>query len=179
MSRISLVERDQAPLTVRHLYPADGQASSLTRTLANAPDTFAVLAPFLAQVMNASTIDERTKEVVVLRVSALNRCGYCTPTHVVAARRAGVPEEHIGPLAEASPPDGAFEPRERVVVELCDRLVADPGSVDEPLLAALGQHFAEHEIVELTVLAGAITMLNYVAGAFALPLDPRTVAALR
>jgi len=176
--RIPLVERDQAALTIRGLYPAEREASNLTKLLANAPDSLAVLAPFLSQVMNASTIDEATKEIVVLRVSALNCCAYCVPTHVVAAARSGLAPEQVRLLADAAPPDGGFVARERAVVALCDRLVADASSVDDALMSELREYFADHEIVELTLLAGAITMLNYVASAFRIPLDPRTLAAL-
>jgi uncharacterized protein len=179
-ARLPLVERDDAGLLVRALYPSGGDASNITKLLANAPDTLAVLAPLLAQVMNASTVDLATKEIVVLRVSALNACAYCVPTHTVAAARAGLPAGAVAALCDPSrpPPPGALDDRQRAVVELCDRLVRDAASVDGALLASLHAWFADHEIVELTVLAGAITLLNYVASAFDLPLDARTLAAL-
>jgi AhpD family alkylhydroperoxidase len=177
---LPLLEREQAGLLVGALYSSSGDASNITKVLANAPDTLAVLAPFLAQVMNASTIDLATKEIVVLRVSALNACGYCVPTHAVAAGRAGLAAGAVAALRDPSPLTGRcpLDERQGVVVELCDRLVRDAGSVDAALVARLRAWFADHEIVELTVLAGAITLLNYVASAFAVPLDPRTLAAL-
>lgn len=179
-TRVPLVERDQAGLLVRHLYPEGREPSNLTKTLANAPDTFAVLAPFLGQVMNASTIDEATKEVVVLRVSALNACGYCIPTHRVVAREAGLDQSEVEALSDAGAamPPGTSAEAHGVVAELCDRLVRDANAVDEVLIGRLRVHFGDHEIVELVTLAGAITMLNYIASAFAIPVDPRTLAAL-
>jgi AhpD family alkylhydroperoxidase len=177
---LPLLEREQAGLLLKGLYAGEGGPSNITKVLANAPDTLAVLAPLLAQVMNASTIDLATKEVVVLRVSALNACAYCVPTHAVAARRAGLTDPVVAALADSAPvaPDGPLETRHAVVAELCDRLVRDAASVDEDLLARLRRSFADHEIVELTVLAGAVTLLNYVASALDVPLDARTVAAL-
>lgn len=175
--RLPVVERDQAGLLVRRLYPEVGEASNITKTLAGSPDTFAAMAPFLAQVMNASTVDLATKEVVVLRVSALNRCDYCVPTHELAARRAGLAEEAVAALVSCDEPDERLEPRHRVLAEYCDRVVGDARDVDEELLADIRSHFEDHEIVELTVLAGAITTLNYVATVARLPLDARTLAA--
>jgi AhpD family alkylhydroperoxidase len=173
------VERDQAGLLVRRLYPDGADASNVTKLLANAPDTLAVLAPLLGQVMNASTVDLATKEIVVLRASALIACSYCVPTHAVAARRAGLSDGAVAALIDPPPlPDGgAFGERERALIEYCDRLVGDAATVDDALMARLRTWFADHEIVELTVLAGAITLLNYVASAFDLPLDPRTRAS--
>ncbi|MCU0309274.1 MAG: carboxymuconolactone decarboxylase family protein [Thermoleophilia bacterium] len=175
---LPLVDRDQAPLAVRGLYPDDGDASNITKVMANAPDALAALAPFLGRVMGASTLDLATKEIVVLRVSALNRCAYCIPTHVRVARETGVPEAQVAVLATDAPPGEGFGAREALVVELCDRLVRDAASVDRALLDRLRVHLAEHEIMEVTLLAGAITLLNYVASAFDVPLDPVTIAAL-
>ncbi len=177
-ARLPLVDRDQASLTVRALYPDGRDASNITKALAASPDTFAAMAPFLSQVMNPTTVDLATKEVVVLRVSALNRCAYCVPTHQVAASRAGLPPEVVAALASTDPPDGRLEPAHRALARWCDRIVTDAGAVDDTLLAEMRAHFADHEIVDLTVLAGAITTLNYLASAAALPLDPGTVAAL-
>ena len=85
-ARLPVVGPDQAALTVRAMY-ADGDPSNITKVLAGSPDTLAAMAPFLAQVMNPTTLDLAIKEVVVLRVSVLNRCAYCVPTHQAAARR--------------------------------------------------------------------------------------------
>jgi AhpD family alkylhydroperoxidase len=177
--RLPLVEREQAGLLVRRLYAEGREPSNITKLLANAPDTLAVLAPLLGQVMNASTLDLATKEIVVLRVSALNACAYCVPTHAAAARRAGLSDAVVAALCGPAPlpEDPPLGARERVLVEYCDRLVRDAGSVDDALLARLHGWFADHEVVELTVLAGAITLLNYVASAFDVPLDPRTPVA--
>ena len=178
MRRMPLVERDQAGLLIRGVYGDDGTASNITKTLANSPDTLAKLAPLLGQVMNPTTIDGEIKELVVLRVSAMNRCSYCVPTHEVVARRMGIEEARVACLASAEPSSDVFDERSRSVVDFCDQLVADAGGVSDELMARLRAHFEEHEIVELTVLAGAITLLNYVASAFDVPLDAKTLAAV-
>ncbi len=176
-ARLPLVDREQAGMLVRSLYPSDGEASNITKALAGSPDTLAAMAPFLAQVMNASTIDLPTKEVVVLRVSAVNRCAYCVPTHEVVARDAGLPAGVVAALASTEPPDDRIPTRERVLAAFCDQIVADAAGVDDELLGRMREHFEDHEIVELTVLAGAITTLNYVASLAGLPLDSRTLRA--
>lgn len=176
-TRLPLVDRDQAALTIKRLYPDEGDASNVTKALAGSPDTLAAMAPFLSQVMNASTIDYATKEVVVLRVSAVNRCDYCVPTHAVVAAKAGLSADAVALLASGDAPDERLEPRHLVLAEYCDRVVADANDVDDDLLERMREHFADHEIVELTVLAGAITTLNYVATVARLPLDQGTLAA--
>ena len=174
--RLPLIDRDQAALTIKRLYPNEGDASNITKALAGSPDTLAAMAPFLAQVMNASTIDYATKEVVVLRVSAVNRCDYCVPTHAVVATKAGFSAEAVALLASDEAPDERLEPRHRVLAEYCDRVVGDANDVDDDLLERMREHFEDHELVELTVLAGASTTLNYVAPIAELPLDSATLA---
>lgn len=176
--RLPIVAREQAALTVRAIYPAERDASNVTKALAGSPDTLAAMAPFLAQVMNATTLDLATKEVVVLRVSAVNGCDYCVPTHEVAARKAGLSREAVAALASPEPPDGQLEAHHAALARYCDAVVADATAVDDALLAQMREHFEDHEIVELTVLAGAITTLNYVASVARLPLDPWTEEAL-
>ena len=56
-SRLPLIDRAQAGMLVRSLYPADGDASNITKALAGSPDTLSAMAPFLSQVMNATTIE--------------------------------------------------------------------------------------------------------------------------
>ncbi len=175
-ARLPIVGRDQAPLPLRSFY-ADGDPSNITKVLAGSPDTLSALAPFLSQVMNPTTIDLATKEVVVLRVSAVNRCDYCIPTHQVVARRAGLSVEAVAALSSPGLTEAGLTPREHVLATYCDQVVADAGAVPDDLLTAMREHFADHEIVELTVLAGAITTLNYVASVAGIPLDPGTLTA--
>ncbi len=174
-ARLPVVGRDQAALTVRAMY-ADGDPSNITKVLAGSPDTLAAMAPFLSQVMNPTTLDLATKEVVVLRVSVVNRCAYCVPTHQVAARRAGLSPEAVATLSARELTDEGLTAREHTLASYCDRVVIDAATVDEGLLAEMRRHFEDHEIVELTVLAGAITTLNYVAGVAGIPIDPRTLS---
>jgi uncharacterized peroxidase-related enzyme len=175
-ARLPVVGPDQAALTVRAMY-ADGDPSNITKVLAGSPDTLAAMAPFLAQVMNPTTLDLAIKEVVVLRVSVLNRCAYCVPTHQAAARRAGLSSEAVAALSAPELTGAGLTPREHALAAYCDRLVRDAAAVDDDLLAGMRRHFEDHEIVELTVLAGAITTLNYVAGVAGIPLDARTLSA--
>lgn len=174
--RLPVVAADQAALTVRSLY-ADGDPSNITKVLAGSPDTLAAMAPFLSQVMNPTTLDLATKEVVVLRVSVVNRCAYCIPTHQRVARRAGLSDAAVAALSEPVLGAAGLGARERVLAAYCDQLVADAAAVGDDLLAEMRRHFEDHEIVEVTVLAGAITTLNYVASVAGVPLDPATLVS--
>jgi AhpD family alkylhydroperoxidase len=168
LSRLPLPSRDDAPLLARAYYRADGTASALTRSLANAPDLLETLMPFLAQVMAESSVDLATKELVIVRVSRLNGCRYCLAAHRPLALGAGLPRGHVDAICGGDALD-ALPPRERAIVAWVDAVVLDPTGVTDELLAAALEHLRDDQLVELTLLAGAITMLNGYCTAFAIP----------
>ena len=175
VSRVELVEASQAPLLARPYYRDDGSASPLVGALAQVPELIGATMAFVSQVFGETSIDLRTKEIVVLRLSAINGCRYCTETHTVAAWDAGLSVDETRALC-----DGAEDlpPREAALVSWCDAFDASPDPVPAPVADGLRAHFAEHEEVELALLAGATIMLNRFCTALELPTSPATLARL-
>jgi AhpD family alkylhydroperoxidase len=163
-----LLERDEAPLTARHLFRADGTASPLTRSLVAAPDLLETFMPFLAQAYAAGSLDLATKEVVIVRVSQLNGCRYCLAAHRPAALAAGVSERDLAAVCDELPlselPD-----RERALVAWIDRYVLDPAHMDDELVARVSDHFRDDQLIELALVAGVTQLLNHYCTAFAIP----------
>lgn len=171
MSRVELVEARQAPLLARPFYRDDGSASPLVGALAQVPELVAPTMAFIAQVFGETAIDLRTKEIVVLRLSAINACRYCTDTHTVAAWDAGLSTKDTAALCDG----GAGLPaREAALVAWCDAFNAAPDPVPVSIHDALREHFAEPEVVELALLAGATILLNRFCTALELPTSPAT-----
>jgi len=168
VSRIPLLNGDEAPLLSRAWYGADRSASPLTRSLATAPDLLDTLMPFLGQVMAAGALDLATKELAIVRVSHLNGCRYCLAAHRPLAADAGVPREQLDAICGSGSLD-VLSARERALVEWVDALTLDARRIDDRLVARMLDHYRDDELVELTVLAGTITMLNQYCTAFDLP----------
>jgi AhpD family alkylhydroperoxidase len=157
VTRVDLVPAEQAPLLARPYYREDGSASELTRALAQVPEVLEVALPFIGRLYGETSLDLRTKELVIFRVSALNRCRYCIRVHGEAAREAGVSEAELADLAGDA---AGFAGSEAALVKWCDGLCAAPEPVADAVAQGLREHFAEHEVVELTLVAGATIMLN-------------------
>jgi len=168
MSRLRLLERDEAPLHARALYAADGAASPLKRSLANAPDLLETLMPFLGQIFDEGAVDLPTKELVVVRVSRLNGCRYCLASHRPIAVDVGVPEEQLGAVCDERPL-GELPVRERTIVEWVDAYVLDPGGISDELVAGVLDHLRDDQLVELAILIGATALLNAYCTAFDIP----------
>ena len=124
--------------------------------------------PFLGQIMDESSIDLATKELVIMRVSQLNSCRYCLAAHRPVALDAGVPAEQLAAVCGTAELD-SLPPRERAIVAWVDQVTRDAGGVSDGLVAATLDHVREHQLIELTVLAGTISMLNQYCTAFDVP----------
>jgi AhpD family alkylhydroperoxidase len=171
MSRVALVGADQAPLLARRYYPEEGPASPIVRALAHVPELLEVAMPFIARVFGPTSVSLRTKEIVVLRVSALNGCRYCVDTHTVAAWDAGLTQTETAALRGTA---AGFPATEEALVAFCDAFCNAPAPVPDDVARRLRTHFAEHEIVELSLLAGATAMLNRFCTTLELPTTPTT-----
>src|ERR687888_2416679 len=101
LTRVQLLSLDQAPPLARAWYPADRPASPLTRSLATAPDVMEALMPWLDLILGAGSLDLRTKELVIMRVSQLNGCQYCLTAHRPAAREAGLSEKELDAVCDS------------------------------------------------------------------------------
>jgi alkylhydroperoxidase family enzyme len=96
-------------------------------------------------------------------------------THTVAAWDAGLTVAETEGLCGT--PSGLTE-RDAALVAWCDALCATPAPVPDDVAHALREHFAEHEVVELTLVASATLMLNRLCTALELPTSPATLARL-
>lgn len=168
MSRLRLLERDDAPLHARAIYAPDGSASALKRALANAPDLLETLLPFLGQIFDEGSVDLATKELVVVRVSKLNGCRYCLASHRPIALDVGVPDDQVAAVCDELPAD-ALPPRERAIVEWVDAYVLGPAGIGDELVARVLDHLRDDQLVELAILVGATELLNGFCTAFDVP----------
>lgn len=166
-ARLPLLTLDEAPLAAKRWFGPSGSASPLTRSLATAPDVLAAMMPFLGQIMGAGSVDLATKELVILRVSALNGCRYCITAHRVIAAEAGVAVEQIEAVCDVSAGDPTA-PNGNMLAWI-DLIVLDAAAIDEQLLERLSRTWRDDQLVELTLLVGATTMLNQYCTAFAIP----------
>ncbi len=173
-----LVGAEQAPLLARGYY-ADGDPGPIVAALAQVPELLVVAMPFVAAALGPSALDWRTKEIVIVRTSALAGCRYCVQTHTVVALDAGLSRAEVDALRDPGPAAEAFgDPRERALLRWVNVVARVPNAVDDGERVAVRQHWADHEVVELTIVVGATLLLNRFCTALALPTSPDTLARL-
>ncbi|GAB3299964.1 carboxymuconolactone decarboxylase family protein [Parasphingorhabdus pacifica] len=114
-----------------------------------------------------SSVDPRLIELVRLRASQINGCGYCQDMHTRQAREAGETEERLQELAtwqESTHFDGA----ERAALQLTESVtLLHGGKVPEEDYRPAQEHFDEKQIVGLVWTIGLINTYNRLAIAMA------------
>ena len=177
MTRIDLLDAGRAPITAQPLY-VDGDPGPIVAALAHVPELLEVALPFIGGALSPGAVDLRTKEIVILRTSALLECRYCTQSHSVVARDAGLTLDEVRALRGEEAREVFTAPRECALLDWVDAVALGPGSPSEATAGAMREHFAEHEIVELTMTAAATLMLNRFATSLGLPTGAETLQRL-
>ena len=128
-------------------------------------DAYAALRGVEAYIQRCG-LEKSLVELVKMRASQINGCGYCLDMHSKDARRAGETEQRLYLLSgwRESP---LYTPRERAALGWTESLtrVADTHAPDADW-EALQAHFNPTEIGNLSVLIGMINLWNRLAIGF-------------
>ena len=177
--RITLVEADQAPLLMRHLF-AGGDRGVIVRALATVPELAEVALPFLGAALGPGSVAPEVKETVVVRTSVVLGCRYCVDARTVVALDLGLGAALVVALREAAPGERplGLDDDTAALVAWIDAVSTARGSLPDEVHAPLADRYAEHQIVELLVALGATMLLNRFCTALSLPSSPETLARL-
>jgi AhpD family alkylhydroperoxidase len=178
VTRVDLIDARRAPLLARTYYEA-GDPGPIVGALAHVPEVLEAAMPFLSAMFGDSALPQRTKEMVVLRTSALLQCNYCTQAHSVGARDSGLSREEVLALRGVADLESHFpDEGDQVLLGWVDAVAGGPGPVDEPTSVSFRAHFAEADVVEITLLIAGTMMLNRFCTALELPASASTIERL-
>jgi AhpD family alkylhydroperoxidase len=129
------------------------------------PDAFTPLRQIEAQI-KAGDLEPVLIELVKVRASQINGCGYCLHLHTSAALAVGEDAARLF-LLNAWRESGMYTPRERAALGWTEALtlLAESGAPDDAY-AAVAEQFSDAEIVHLTLLIGTINTWNRIAVGF-------------
>lgn len=161
MARIDYPNLEDAaldPLVARIKRERDGRLLSLYRMLLHSPPVAEGWLALFTAVRQNTTLPDRCRELVTLRVAALNRAAYQFAAHVSYARKAGVTEAEISALEAGQEPEG-LSAAERAMLAYVDAMTRDV-QVSDDVFARLRPHFDERQIVELTAVIGGYNLVS-------------------
>ncbi|MFD0314796.1 carboxymuconolactone decarboxylase family protein [Streptomyces flavalbus] len=129
-----------------------------------------VLGKFLRSINAAgkavtdSDLPATTQELVKIRASQINGCGFCTDMHTKDAAHAGETSVRLNLIAawrEAT----VFTDAERAALELTEegtRIADGAGGVSDEVWANAAKHYDENQLAALAALIAAINTYNRV-----------------
>jgi len=113
-----------------------------------------------------SGLERSLLELVKMRASQLNGCGYCLDMHSKDARAGGETEQrlYVLPAWREAP---FYTERERAALEWTEAItLIDHSHVSDELYERVRAHFDEKELVDLTLAVTTINTWNRLAIAF-------------
>lgn len=127
-----------------------------------APQGYAALVG-VETYLNGCGLDRGLMELVKLRASQINGCGFCLDLHSKTARRLGESEQRIfvlGGWRESM----LYTPRERAALAWAEALTNLPAAgAPDHLYATMRSQFNDKEITDLSILVAQINSWNRVA----------------
>ncbi|MFK4145142.1 carboxymuconolactone decarboxylase family protein [Streptomyces sp. NPDC004065] len=116
------------------------------------------------KVLSDSALPAATQELVKIRASQINGCGFCTDMHTKDAAAAGETAQRLH-LVAAWREATVFTEAERAALELAEQgtRVADAaGGVSDEAWAAAARHYDEEQLAALISLIALINAYNRV-----------------
>jgi AhpD family alkylhydroperoxidase len=114
------------------------------------------------KVISDSTLPAATQELVKIRASQINGCGFCTDMHTKDAAHAGETAQRLH-LVAAWREATVFTEAERAALELTEqgtRIADAAGGVTDEAWANAAQHYDEDQLVALVSLIALINSYN-------------------
>ncbi|MGF0175549.1 carboxymuconolactone decarboxylase family protein [Streptomyces sp. Marseille-Q5077] len=114
------------------------------------------------KVVSDSTLPAAIQELVKIRASQINGCGFCTDMHIKDAAHAGETAQRLHLVAvwrEAT----VFTEAERAALEVTEqgtRIADAAGGVSDEAWTNAAKHFDEDQLVALISLLGVINAYN-------------------
>lgn len=131
---------------------------NIFRTLAHHPGLMKRWLVFGSHVMAKSTLPAREREILILRVGWLCRCGYEWGQHVEIARASGLSEEEIARVPEGPDAPGWSE-HERWLLRAADELRSD-AFISDATWDGLASHYETQQLLDVIFTVGQYNLVS-------------------
>jgi AhpD family alkylhydroperoxidase len=110
----------------------------------------------------ARDIDPDLAELIKVRASQMNRCGFCLDMHSHDARKRGISAQKLALLAAWAEAGGVFTERERAALALTEEIteLTGRGHVSDEVYSRAAAVFSERELGQVIAMAVTINAWN-------------------
>ena len=149
--------------------------NNVFRALSHADAAFPPLMELTASLWNDAVLDQRQRELAILRTARLVDSAYEWMHHIEVARMVGVTEEELNAIDVGRLELASFAEPDRLLLEAVPYILDHRRSEDH-VFDALRQHFSLRELVELHLVVGLYATIAGVVIDFDVELEPRSGA---
>lgn len=157
------------PLHARPILENRPKSMNTLGTFAHHPALARAFFTFNGHVLMATTLSERQRELLVLRVATLRQSSYEWAQHVYMGRDAGLTDEEIGRIAWG-PNAPYWTPVEAALLRAADELIGD-GAISKPTWAALASELCSQQLLDVIFTVGAYETIAWMMRSFDLDFD--------
>ena len=116
------------------------------------------------EAYSRKSVEPRLYELIKLRASILNGCGFCVDMHATDGAKRGIPQRTLHAVAAWQHAKGLFEERELAVLALTDAVTQlGPETVTDEIWNAASAHFDEGELGAIVLAICTINVWNRIA----------------
>ncbi|MFI7530233.1 carboxymuconolactone decarboxylase family protein [Nocardia salmonicida] len=126
-------------------------------TFAHHPELARAYFTFNGHLLLATTLTERHREMVVMRVAAVRKSSYEWYQHLFVARDAGLTDEEIGRIAYG-PDSPLWTTLEAAILRAVDEMIIN-GGIEDETWQQLSTAFDTRQILDLIFTAGGYDIL--------------------
>jgi alkylhydroperoxidase family enzyme len=138
-------------------------------TFAHHPALAQAYFTFNGHLLLATTLSERQRELVIMRVAAVRQSSYEWYQHLFVARDAGLTDEEVGRIAYG-PDAPLWSDLEAAILRAVDEMIAD-GGISTPTWQVLAAELDTRQILDLIFTAGGYDTLARMFKSFELAMD--------
>lgn len=135
-----------------------GSVLHLYQMLLHSPPVAEGWLGFLTAIRQRTELADETRELVIMRIAALNQATYEADQHRPIAVAAGLTEVQIDSLARLEP-RASFNAQQQAVLALTDAMTQDVHVTDQTM-SFVRDHFDDRELVELVATIAAYNMVS-------------------
>jgi 4-carboxymuconolactone decarboxylase len=147
----------------------DGKVFNIFATLARHPALLRRWTVFAGHVLGKSTLPEREREIVILRVGWLCRAAYEWGHHVAIGKEAGLSREEIRRVAQGSDAPG-WNRFEAALLRAVDELHAD-SFISDDTWRELASHFNTQQLLDFLFTVGQYKLVCMVLNSAGIQLE--------
>ncbi|WP_027365653.1 carboxymuconolactone decarboxylase family protein [Desulfotruncus alcoholivorax] len=155
MPRLPVLPLEQMPEKTRNMITGGKSGLSglnINKMIAHAENSARHFMRLGNSLLTQAELDERVRELVILRIATLCRSYYEWYQHEILARKVGVPEEQIAAVKEG-PDSPVFNALEKAALRYTEEVTLNVKSSDETF-NEVAKHLNHRELVELTLTIG-------------------------